>query len=288
MAGQVERVDHLLGREDLLVAMAPAEPDQVVAQRRRQVAHGAVGLDAERAVAFRQFGAVRPVDQRDMGHVRDVPSQRVVDLLLAGGVDQVIVAADHMGDAHVVVVDHDRQHVGRVAVAAQQHEVVEVLVLPDHAALHLVLDHGLAGLRRLEADGGLHAGRRLGRIAVAPQAVIEPGAALGAGLLAHRRQFLGGGVAVIGLAAGEQLLGDFAMPRGAAELVDDVAVPIELQPFQAVENRGNGRLGRALAIGVLDPQQHLAAGFLGIEPVEQTRCGRRRYGGSRWARGRSG
>ena len=181
----------------------------------------------------------------------------------------MVVAADHVGDAHVVVVDHHRQHVGRVAVAAQQHEVVEVFVLPDHAALNLVLDHGLAGLRRLQADGRLHAGRRLGRIAVPPQPVIEAGAALGARLLAHRRQFLRGGVAPVGLAAGEQLLGDLAVARGAGELVDDVAVPIEPQPLQPVENGCYRRLGRALAVGVLDPQQHLAAGFPGIEPVEQ-------------------
>src|SRR5262249_56993411 len=81
------------------------------------------------------------------------------------------------GAALVVAVAPDRQHVGRGAVAAQQHEVVEILVLPDHAALYLVLDHGLAGLRRLQADGRLDAGRRRGRIAIAPQAVIEAGGA---------------------------------------------------------------------------------------------------------------
>ena len=119
--------------------------------------------------------------------------------------------------AHVVIVDHDGQHVGRIAVAAQQHEVVEVLVLPDHAALDLILDHGFAGLRRLEADRGLDAGRRFGRIAVAPQAVIEAGAAFGARGLAHRLEFVLRGVAAIGLARGQQLLGHFAVARGAAE-----------------------------------------------------------------------
>ena len=199
--------------------------------------------------------------------------KRVVDLLLARGVDQVIVAPDHMGDAHVVVVDHHGQHVGRVAVAPQQHEVVEVLVLPDHAALNLILDHGLAGLRRLEPDGGLDAGRGFRRIAVAPQPVIEPGTALGAGLLAHRGQFLRRRVTVIGFAAGEQLLGDLAVARGAAELVDDVAVPIEPEPFQPVQDRGDGRLGRSLPIGVLDPEQHLAAALFGVQPVEQRGAG---------------
>ena len=74
-----------------------------------------------------------------------MPAERVVDVLLPGGIGEVIVAADDVGDAHVVVVDDDGEHVGRRAVGAQQHEVVEVLVLPDHAALHLILDHGLAG-----------------------------------------------------------------------------------------------------------------------------------------------
>ena len=199
--------------------------------------------------------------------------ERVVDLLLAGGVDQMVVAADDVGDGHVVVVDHDGEHVGRRAVAAQQHEIVEVLVLPDHAALHLVLDHGLAGQRRLEADGRLHAGGRLGGIAVAPHAVIEAGAALGARLLAHLVELFRRGVAVIGLALGQELLGDLAVARGAAELVDDVAVPIELQPFQPVQDGVDRLLGGALAVGVLDPEQHLAAAAAGIEPVEQRGAG---------------
>ena len=202
-----------------------------------------------------------------------LPLQRVIDLLLARGVDQMIVAPDDMGDAHVVIVNHDREHVGRVAVAAQKHEIVEVLVLPDHAALHLILDHGLAGLLRLQADGRLDAGRRFRRVAVTPHSIIEAGAALGASLLAHRGEFLGAGVAAIGLAGSEQLLGHLAVAGGAAELVGDVAVPIELEPLQAIEDRRDRRLGRALAVGVLDPQQHLAPALFGVEPVEQRGAG---------------
>jgi hypothetical protein len=103
---------------------------EVVAQRLRQVAHGAVGLDAERPVALRQLGAVGPVDQRDMGQERRRPAERLVDLdLLAGGIGQVVVAADNVGDAHVVIVDDHREHVGRRAVGAQDDQVVEILVL---------------------------------------------------------------------------------------------------------------------------------------------------------------
>jgi hypothetical protein len=163
--------------------------------------------------------------------------------LLARGVDQVIVAANDVGHAHVVVVDHHGEHVGRVTVGAQQHEVVEILVLPCDAALDLIVDHGFAGLRRLEADHRLDAGRRLGRIAVAPAAVVAHGAAFGLGGLAHLRQFLGRGVAAVGLAGGEQLLGDLAMSGCILELIDRVAVPIDAEPFQAVENRADRRLG---------------------------------------------
>ena len=75
------------------------------------------------------------------------------------------------------------------------------------------------------------------------------------------------------MAAGQKRFRDLAVPRGAGKLVDDVAVPIELEPFQPVEDGGNRRLGRALAIGVLDSQQHLAAVLPGIEPVEQRGAG---------------
>jgi predicted DNA-binding protein with PD1-like motif len=40
----------------------------------------------------------------------------------------VVVAADDVGDAHVVVVDDDGQHVGGYAVRAQDDDIVEILV----------------------------------------------------------------------------------------------------------------------------------------------------------------
>ena len=130
--------------KNLLVAVAPAETHQIVAQRHGQIAHAAIGLDAERAVALRQLGAVGAVDERNVRHARHLPAERLIDLRLPGGVGEVIVAADDVGDVHVVVVHHHGQHVGRRAVRAQQHEIVEILVLPDDAALHRVLDHRLA------------------------------------------------------------------------------------------------------------------------------------------------
>ena len=97
----------------------------------------------------------------------------------------MIVAADDLGDAHVVIVDDDGEHVSRGAVGAQQHEIVEVLVGKDDAPLHGIVDDRLAFLRRLEADDRRDTRRRLGRIAVAPAPIIARRATFAARRLAH-------------------------------------------------------------------------------------------------------
>ena len=63
----VEQLRHLLEREDLLVAMRPAEAPEVVEQPLRQEAVVAVLEHADRAVPLRQLRAVRTQDHR---HVR--------------------------------------------------------------------------------------------------------------------------------------------------------------------------------------------------------------------------
>src|SRR5205807_10074986 len=59
------------------------------------------------------------------------------------------------------------------------------------------------------------------------------------------------------------------MARDSRGLVDRLSVPCETEPSQAVENGVDRRLGRALAIGVFDPQQHAAAVRARKQPVEQ-------------------
>ena len=62
------------------------------------------------------------------------------------------------------------------------------------------------------------------------------------------------------------------MTLGALKLADRLAVPIETEPFEPVDDRVNRSLRRTLAIGVLDAQQELAAEMLGVKPVEQSRA----------------
>ena len=67
-------------------------------------------------------------------------------------------------------------------------------------------------------------------------------------------------IAAIGFAFGEQLLGDRPVTLGAGELIDGLAVPIEPEPAQAVEDRGIAASVERAAVGVLDAEQELAAG----------------------------
>src|SRR5262249_584712 len=76
-------------------------------------------------------------------------------------------------------------------------------------------------------------------------------------------------IAAIGASCGEQLPDHLAMAGGAGILVDGLAIPVDAEPGEAVENGVDRGLGGALAIGVLDPQQHTAAAAAGVEPVEQ-------------------
>ena len=191
------------------------------------------------------------------------------------------------GHVHVVIIDDDREHIGWRAVGTQKHEIIEILVLPGDGALHHVLDHGLALGRRLEADDGLHAGRRLLGIAVAPAPVVARRAPLALRRLAHLIKLVFRGVARIRIAGGNEAQGRLRVARRARELKDGISVPIEPEPFESVEDRGDGILRRTFAIRVLDAQQHAPAVVTGIEPVEKSGARATDVEKSRWGRGRS-
>ena len=253
--------------------MGPTEAEQIVADGFGQEAHLLVGLHAQRPVALGEFRAVGPVNQRDMRECRCFPAAGGEQVVLAEGVVQVVVAADRVGDAYVVVVHHDGQHVGGGAVGPQDDEIVQRVVGPGHFALDEIGDGGLAVQRHLDADHRIDARGRLGGIPVAPAAIVDPRGTAGfPGFLAHLGEFLGRAVAPVGLALREQLLGDFAVPVGVVRLVGLVPVPIECKPAQAVENGLYGLVGGALAVGILDPQQELPAVMLREEVVEERRA----------------
>ncbi len=75
----------------------------------------------------------------------------------------MVVAPDNVGNAHVVVVHHDAEVVGRCAVGACDNQVVEGFVGDGNFAFDQVRPLGYAIQRRFEADDGLHVGRDFGQ-----------------------------------------------------------------------------------------------------------------------------
>ena len=178
-----------------------------------------------------------------MGIDRFRPAHGVDDLALPRRIGQVIVTANDVRDAHVLVIHDDREHVRRRAVRTQQDEVVKHVIAKADIALDLVTDDGLTRLWRLDAHDRRNIRPAIRRRRVTPASVITDRQVRGALLLAHFLEFFGCRVAVIGLARREQLPGNLGMTFGARELVDDLVVPGESEPAHAVEDRLDGLVG---------------------------------------------
>ena len=92
-----------------------------------------------------------------------------------------------------------------------------------------------------------------------------------------RLQFRGGGVIVVRMAAGQQLLDGRPIAIQPLRLVIRSErpahfrplVPVDAQPAEAVEDRLQRLLDVPLLIGVVDPQDELPAVLPGEQPIEQ-------------------
>ena len=142
----------------------------------------------------------------------------------------MIVAADNMGDAHVVIVNHDGQHIGWRPVRAEQDEVVNLGIGYSDAALNLILDHGFTFARRLDPHDVRDIGRPACHPRIAPFAFKPERAAFGLGLFAARGQFFATQVAAIGVPCGNKLCGDFGMARRPGELEYGSFVTFQAEP----------------------------------------------------------
>ena len=141
-----------LAREHLVVAVRPAEPREEVDHRLRQVALVLVLHHADGAVPLGELLAVLAEHGRHVREDRRLGAERAEDVDLPRRVVDVIVAADHVRDPHVDVVDDDAEVVGRRAVRPRDHEIVELGVGDLDAALDPVVPGDAAVERILEAD----------------------------------------------------------------------------------------------------------------------------------------
>ena len=89
------------------MAGAPAEAHEIGVHGFGQIAHVAPFVDGLCAVPLGEFLAVFAVNERDVRELRRRPIERPIDHDLAGSIGQMVIAADNMRHAHVVIVDHD-------------------------------------------------------------------------------------------------------------------------------------------------------------------------------------
>ena len=218
------------------------------------------------AVTLRQLGAVRSVDQGDVGEGRARPAQRIVDQALARGVVQMIVAANDVGHSHVVVVHDDGEIIGRRAVRTQQHQIVQVVGRPVHVALDLIGHRDRRRLWPTEAHDVRQRQVVHGRLTVAPRRF--EGALFSLGLVTQTTGLLGRGEVAVGVASFEQLIDHLAVAVGAAVLEHRLFVGEQFQPAQTVEDGLHRLVGRTFAVGILDPDQETPCVSLGVQPVE--------------------
>ncbi len=248
--------------------MAPAEPQQIIIHCLGQHAQlVTIGINAHRAMTLGELGPIRSMNQRNMRVGRLRPAHRFDDAKLTKRIVEMVIAADHMGHAHIMIIHHHGEHIGRRAIGAQQDHVIQLGILHHDAALHRILNDALALAQCLQSnDERLVAAFR--RITIPPAPVIAHRLLGGALLLAQCGKLFLRRKAFIGMARVQQRIGDFGMSRGPRKLEHRLFITGKTKPGEAIENRLYRRLGGAGAIRILDAQQKFAAMMARKEVIE--------------------
>ena len=293
---ELELADEAVEFEHLVLPVRPAEQRQVVDDRLGQVAELAVVADGGRTVPFAQLAAVRAEHHGVMREPRHGAAEGFEEQLLASAVGEVVVAADHVGDAHLAVVDDGCEVVAGHAVGAHDDRVAEGAGADGDGSADQVVDDDVSRGNQ-EAHG-----RRLARLKPPPHLLRRQREA--AAVVARRpprRQRLAAQLleallraeAAVGEAGLEQLPGRGAMPFQALALPvgpggpADVRalVPGEAEPAQVVHDARLERRVRARSVGVVHAQDEAAARVPGEEEVVERGARRADVQGTGRARG---
>ena len=267
--GKVEPLHQRLPRGDRLDRPGGAEPGKQRRQGLRLDPALAQGVAVQRAEALGQL-AFRPDQQRLVREARRSGPQSGEHLHLHGGVADMVLAPQHVGDAHGDIVDHARQHVEPRAVGAAHHGIAELrgiemlraadAVLPRDRFAVIEAEAPVRGdaLRRLLRPLRCRHGQRravIGRRQPAPQPH-----------LALQLQLLLGFVAGVEAPVRHQPVECLLVQRQPLRLAL-LAVGHQPQPGEIVADRLHEALLAARGVGVVDPEQEAPAGLAGQQPV---------------------
>ena len=233
--------------------MRPAEPREVVHQRIGQVARLAKLPYSYCTIALREAFPVGADNHRQVRVGWRGGPEGGKDVELARGIVDVIIPSNNVRDRHLHIVYHHRKVVGRHAIGARDHQIVQLLVVEHQLAGDEILDHDLPIGRILEPH------HRVDPVpcASAPFAAVSVVAGLFAAralALAHLVQALTGAIAMVGVACVEQLPDPGSIVARAFRLKHRTLVPVEPQPPQSVQDRVDRFSGGAFSISVFDAQ----------------------------------
>ena len=277
-AGRIPNLDHLVQRENLLLALGcPAQQQQIVQHGGGQIALRHEVLIAGIAVALRQLVLRVLHDGRAVDVDGLLPAERIVQQVVLRRRGQILAAADDMGNAHQVVVHDVRKVVGRHTVGLDQNLVVQLLDIDLDMTVDNIVKARHAALGDLLADDirlarGQLGGNFLGGQVAAVAVVVGHFARSALGLV-HFVQALLGAEAVVGLARLDKLLGVLLEHTHALALhvgADGTAHVGALVPGQAgsleraVDDVGSA-LDQAALVGVLNAQDEGTAVMAGLQ-----------------------
>ena len=208
-----------------------------------------------------------PHDGRAVNVFRNLPAERLVQQVVLGRGGKILIAADHMGDAHGVVVHHIGKVIGWHAIALNEDLIVQRAAFHGHIAVHLIMEgHGPLSGHLLPDDIGDTRRQLLGDLLLGKIAAVTVIAGCHAGGLLHLTHLVQPLLiteAVVGVAAFHQLLGVFLKHTHSLTLnigTDGAADIRSLVPQQAGLLQGlvddlHSPLYLTLLVGVLYPQQ---------------------------------
>ncbi len=272
--GEVERLDQHAAIGDRLDRLRRPQPREQRDHRLRLDPLLVKGIGAQRAQPLRQF-ALAPDQQRLMREARRRAPERGEHLDLQRGVGNMVLAAQHIGDAHRDIVDRARQHVEPRAVGAADHRVGQLRRLEMLVPAHSVLPFDRRIMVELEAPVGRDAFRgeirMLGLGQLQCRAVVDRRQAAPEQHLALEFQLLRSLVGAVDASLRNQPL-EILLVELEARRLPLLAVPCEPQPAQIRPDRLDVVLAAPLGVGVVDPQQETPARLLRQQPVMQRRA----------------
>ncbi len=217
-----------------------------------------------------------------MSEGRQLGPEGLEDEELGEGVGEVLLGADDVGDLHLDVVDGAGEVVEWRAVGPDDDEVADLVGGELDVSLDQVVEHQHPTGRDLETEGegaplglessGLYRGNGLTAEAV--------GSLLALGGSFVGRAFRFGAIVLVDVTGLDQSLGRPAVDFGSLRLIVGpvratdlrTLIPIDADPAEPVEDPLDGVLDVPLLVGVVDPQDELAAAVVSRQqPVEQGR-----------------